>query len=211
MRYSFETNNCHNELVLEIYPAVLYPICYKNNIITTTCGKGMEYPMNWTSFAYMDKKQTKEKRFNAAILAGIIVAGLSLSACTTKQVFTNGSVIQADQVALVPVGSSKDQVLLALGTPSTTGTFDSEVFYYISQKREKTFEFQKAKIVSQRVFTVYFDAEELVSNVADYGLKDGKVFDFISRTTPTGGKDLTFLGRLLSPNKTLTPSLPGST
>lgn len=170
----------------------------------------MDFPMNWTSFVCMDKNKNKEKRFNAAVMAGIIAAGLSLSACTTKQVFQNGSAIQEDQIALVPVGSSKDQVLLALGTPSTTGTFDSEVFYYISQKREKTFEFQKAKIVSQRVFTVYFDPEELVSRIADYGLKDGKVFDFISRTTPTGGKDLTFLGRLLSPNKTHTPTLPGS-
>lgn len=170
----------------------------------------MDFPMKCTSNACMDKKQNKEKRFNAALMVGIIVAGLSLSACTTKQVFTNGSVIQPDQVALVPVGSSKDQVLLALGTPSTTGTFDNEIFYYISQKREKTFEFQKAKIVSQRVFTVYFDSEELVSRLADYGLKDGKVFDFISRTTPTGGKDLTFLGRLLSPNSAAIPSLPGS-
>lgn len=170
----------------------------------------MDFPMIWTLSAYMDKKLNKEKRFNAALIAGAIFAGLSLSACTTKQVFTNGSVIQPDQVALVPVGSSKDQVLLALGTPSTKGTFDSEVFYYISQKRVKNFEFQKAKIVSQRVFTVYFNSEELVSRLADYGLKDGKVFDFISRTTPTGGKDLTFLGRLLTPNSQAIPSLPGS-
>lgn len=166
--------------------------------------------MKWTSFAYMDNKPNKAKRFNAAILAGMLVTGLTLSACNTKQVFTNGSVIQPDQVALVPVGSSKEQVLLALGTPSTTGTFDTEVFYYISQKREKTFEFQKSKIVSQRVFTVYFNEEELVSSIADYGLQDGKLFDFISRTTPTGGKDLTFLGRLLTPNSQAVPSLPGS-
>ncbi|RYE66989.1 MAG: outer membrane protein assembly factor BamE, partial [Rhizobiaceae bacterium] len=29
-------------------------------------------------------------------------------------------------------------------------------------------------------------------------LQDGKVFDTISRTTPTGGRDLTFLQQLLS-------------
>ena len=29
--------------------------------------------------------------------------------------------------------------------------------------------------------------------VAYYGLKDGKVFDFISRTTPTRGKEVTIL------------------
>jgi hypothetical protein len=29
-------------------------------------------------------------------------------------------------------------------------------------------------------------------------MQDGKVFDFISRTTPTGGQDKNFLGQLLS-------------
>jgi hypothetical protein len=29
-------------------------------------------------------------------------------------------------------------------------------------------------------------------------MQDGKVFDFISRTTPTGGKDQTFIGQLLA-------------
>ena len=172
--------------------------------------KGMVFPMNWTSITYTSKTPKKAKRLNAAIVAGMLVTALGLSACNTQQVFTNGSVIQEDQIALVPVGSSKDQVLLALGTPSTTGTFDNEVFYYISQKRVKTFEFQKAKLVSQRVFTVYFDSEELVERVADYGLQDGKVFDFITRTTPTGGKDLTFLGRLLTPGSQATPTLGGS-
>lgn len=166
--------------------------------------------MNCKSLLGKEKKLKKPKGFNAAIIAGLLVAGLGLSGCNSKQVFTNGSLIQPDQVALVPVGSSKEQVLLALGTPSTTGTFDSEVFYYISQQREKTFEFQKAKIINQRVFTVYFDEEELVQRIADYGLQDGKVFDFITRTTPTGGKDLTFLGRLLTGGSAATPTLPST-
>ena len=51
--------------------------------------------------------------------------------------------------------------------------------------------------VEQRMLAVYFDKDGKVSSVANYGLQDGKVFDFISRTTPTGGKDLTFLGQLL--------------
>ena len=28
-----------------------------------------------------------------------------------------------------------------------------------------------------------------MERLANYGLKDGRVFDFVSRTTPTGGKD----------------------
>ena len=122
---------------------------------------------------------------------------LSLAACTNQQVFNHGAIVNADQIDLVPVGSSRDQVLLSLGTPSTTGTLDTEVFYYISQRKTKNYSFQKGKVTEQRIFAVYFDEESQVARLANYGLQDGRVFDFITRTTPTGGKDSTFLGQLL--------------
>ena len=133
------------------------------------------------------------------MLKGVLSLGLylPLSACKTQQNSIHGTVINQDQVDLVPVGSSREQVLLSLGTPSTTGTLDNEVFYYIAQAKSKNFTWQKGQVTDQRVFAVYFDEENLVSQLADYGLQDGKVFDFISRTTPTGGKDRTFLGQLL--------------
>jgi outer membrane protein assembly factor BamE (lipoprotein component of BamABCDE complex) len=52
------------------------------------------------------------------------------------------------------------------------------------------------KVVDQRVIAVYFDNDRKVKRVAEYGLKDGKIFDFISRTTPTGGADLSLLNGL---------------
>lgn len=142
-----------------------------------------------------NKPVTKKNmlRNGAAGLAIILL----LSACNTQQIFIHGAVVSQDQVDLVPVGSSREQVLLSLGTPSTTGTFENEVFYYISQNKVKTYAFQKGKVTDQRIFAVYFDEERQVSQLANYGLQDGNVFDFISRTTPTGGKDSTFLGQLL--------------
>ncbi len=79
----------------------------------------------------------------------------------------------------VPVGSSKDQVLIALGSPSTTENFGGEAFYYISQTRKQSVAFMPEKVVGQRVVAVYFDKNDTVIRVADYGLKDGKVFDFV--------------------------------
>ena len=88
---------------------------------------------------------------------------------------------------------------LSLGTPSTINTLDgNEVFYYISQTRKRSVAFQKAKLVDQRVLAIYFAPDGTVSNLANYGLKDGKVFDFVRRVTPTGGKDLTFIQQILS-------------
>jgi outer membrane protein assembly factor BamE (lipoprotein component of BamABCDE complex) len=110
----------------------------------------------------------------------------------------NGYVVDQKSLELIPVGSSREQVLLTMGTPSTTATFDTEVFYYISQKRTRAAAFMKPKIVDQTVLAIYFDKDGVVARRANYAMQDGKVFDTISRTTPTGGRDLTFLQQLLS-------------
>jgi outer membrane protein assembly factor BamE (lipoprotein component of BamABCDE complex) len=84
-------------------------------------------------------------------------------------------------------------VLIVLGTPSTVATVTGEVFYYISQRAEKAAAFMPQKVVDQRVIAVYFDKERRVNRLADYGIKDGKVFDFVSKTTPTGGTEMSYL------------------
>jgi outer membrane protein assembly factor BamE (lipoprotein component of BamABCDE complex) len=139
-------------------------------------------------------------RFKAPLLfAGC--AAIALTGCTDvagtlkpRQNFTNGYVVDQQSLDLVPVGSSRDQVLLALGSPSTINTLEGkEAFYYISQERTRAAAFARAKVVSQRVLAVYFGEDSRVERIADYGLQDGKVFDFITRTTPTGGADAGFL------------------
>jgi hypothetical protein len=32
--------------------------------------------------------------------------------------------------------------------------------------------------------------------LANYGLKDGKIFDYISRSTPTGGAEIAYLSNI---------------
>ncbi|CAG0956501.1 MAG: outer membrane protein assembly factor BamE [Rhizobiaceae bacterium] len=140
----------------------------------------------------------------AAIAASLVAATAALSACSTsgalnpRETLAQGYVVDQQQIDLVPVGSSREQVLLTLGSPSTTATFDNEVFYYISQTRVRSVAFMNPRLVDQRVLAVYFGEDGRVNNIAHYGMQDGKVFDFISRTTPTGGKDQTFIGQLLS-------------
>jgi len=127
-----------------------------------------------------------------------VVSALALTGCSTGEVFNQGYVVDQTSLDLTPVGSSREQVLLSLGTPSTTATFDSEVFYYVSQKRTRAASFMKQKLVGQSVLAVYFDEEGTVKNIANYSLQDGRVFDMISRTTPTGGLDQSFLAQILS-------------
>ncbi len=143
------------------------------------------------------------KRFFSLSLGLTLVSGLALSGCNTAETFklsetiTQGYVEDQNALDLVPIGSSREQVLLALGSPSTTATFDTEAFYYISQKRKRGAAFMKAKLVEQKVLAVYFGPDGTVINIANYGMKDGRVFDFIKRVTPTGGKDVTFLSQVI--------------
>lgn len=154
------------------------------------------------------------RRRGLALAAGLLVA-LGTSACSNAPLPTaglglprtptgfvterqRGYVATDGALEQIPVGSSQEQVLLVLGTPSTVATVDGEVFYYISQKTKKVM-FLKPEVVDQRVLAVYFDKKDKrVVRVADYGLKDGKVFDFVGRTTPTGGQEMSLLGQLLT-------------
>lgn len=139
----------------------------------------------------------RKRIYLAATLALAVSTGLA-GCKSTSEVFHQGYIVDEQSLALVPVGSSREQVMLALGSPSTTATFDTEVFYYISQTRERGAAFMKQKLVSQTILAIYFDKNGTVERKANYTMQDGKVFDMISRTTPTGGKDLTFLQQLLS-------------
>lgn len=98
----------------------------------------------------------------------------------------------------VQVGAPREQVLIALGTPSTTADFGGEVFYYISQKTNRPVAFMNAHVVDQSVLAVYFDQNSQVSRIANYGLQDGQIIDFVTRTTPTGGKDFSFISQIFT-------------
>jgi outer membrane protein assembly factor BamE (lipoprotein component of BamABCDE complex) len=152
-------------------------------------------------------------RVASVALAAALLAGCNASqTLNPRETYTQGYIIDQQTLDQVPVGSSREQVILALGTPSTTATFDNEVFYYISQTRVRAVAFANPKVVDQRVLAVYFGDDGRVQNIANYGLQDGKIFDFISRTTPTAGKDQNFLMQMIGglAGGGLTPRLPGS-
>jgi outer membrane protein assembly factor BamE (lipoprotein component of BamABCDE complex) len=124
-------------------------------------------------------------------VGAVMLAGASIGACT--QIYHHGYMVPEGALEQLPLGSSQEQVLIVLGTPSTVATISGEVFYYISQRAEQT-SFLPQKEVDRRVVAVYFDKNRRVQRLADYGLKDGRIFDYISRTTPSGGAEQNYLG-----------------
>ncbi len=126
-----------------------------------------------------------------------LAGALLLSACGMTETLQRGYVLPEGALEQIPVGSSQEQVLIVLGTPSTVATVNGEAFYYISQKAQRAAAFMPHEVVDQRVVAVYFDKDRRVERLANYGLKDGKVFDFLTQTTPTGGQELSYLRKLL--------------
>ncbi|ADZ70351.1 outer membrane protein assembly factor BamE [Polymorphum gilvum] len=124
-----------------------------------------------------------------------VVLGLTLGGCFTQS-YNHGHAISQDMLDQIQVGSSRENVELVLGSPSTTSNISGDAYYYISQVAQTT-AFMGSKIVEQRVVAVYFDEEGYVRDIGHYGLQDGKVFDFIKRTTRTGGADYGFLTQIL--------------
>ncbi|WP_022721466.1 outer membrane protein assembly factor BamE [Rhodopseudomonas sp. B29] len=125
----------------------------------------------------------------------LALLGAGLSACTSEQ-FQKGYILPNGALEQIPIGASQDQVLLVMGTPSTVATLDGQVFYYISQRSERPVAFMPQKVTDQRVIAIYFDKNRQVRRIANYGMQDGKIFDFISRTTPTSGQEMSYLAPL---------------
>jgi outer membrane protein assembly factor BamE (lipoprotein component of BamABCDE complex) len=126
-----------------------------------------------------------------------VLLALALVGCA-GETFQRGYVLPEGALEQIPLGASQEQVLLVLGTPSTVATVSGEAFYYISQKADRPIAFMQTKVTDQRVIAVYFDRSRKVQRVAEYGMKDGHVFDFVSQTTPTGGNDLSVVTTIIN-------------
>ena len=123
-----------------------------------------------------------------------LASALVLSACGgTSETLQRGYVLPEGALEQIPVGATQEQVLIVLGTPSTVATVSGDAFYYISQKAYRSAAFMPYEVSDQRVIAVYFDKERRVTRLANYGVKDGKIFDFYSQTTPTGGQELSYI------------------
>jgi outer membrane protein assembly factor BamE (lipoprotein component of BamABCDE complex) len=133
-----------------------------------------------------------------AVAAALPLA--ALSGCSTFQENTihRGYVFDDQTVGQIRPGMPAEQVLVLLGTPSTTSTVGMEAWYYISQQLERPIPAMPAKITKQRVFAVYFDGNKRVARTANYGLEDGRVVDFTTHKTVTGGGENRLLQTLLS-------------
>jgi outer membrane protein assembly factor BamE (lipoprotein component of BamABCDE complex) len=128
-----------------------------------------------------------------AALAALIA--LALSACA-ETVTKRGHQFHDNDLKQIQPGMSQEQVKTSLGTPTTTATVGSgSAYYYISSIEGQT-SFFAPTIKDRQVVAIYFTQLGAVDKVAQYGLKDGKVFDYIKRETPSHARDESILKAL---------------
>jgi len=116
--------------------------------------------------------------------ATFALASTLLTACGTT-VTKHGHHFHETDVQQIRPGMSHEQVRMTLGTPTTTASVGAgNAYYYISNTMSQT-AFLAPTELDRQVVAVYFTPSGSVERVAQYGMKDGKVIDFISRTTPS--------------------------
>jgi outer membrane protein assembly factor BamE (lipoprotein component of BamABCDE complex) len=128
--------------------------------------------------------------------ASIVAAlALAMTACA-EQITKRGHFFNDSELQQIQPGMSVDTVRSILGTPDTTSTVASgNAFYYISSTETQK-AFMKPSEVDRRVLAVYFNQVCSVEKIAHYRMKDGRVFDYIKRETPSHARDESILSQL---------------
>ena len=121
----------------------------------------------------------------AALLATTVFAG----GCEST-IIKHGTQFHDGDLQQIQSGMSQEQVRMNLGTPATTAVVGTgQAYYYISSTQSQTSFFLPSE-KDRNVVAVYFSPAGTVEKVANYGMKDGKVVDLVTRTTPApGGHD----------------------
>ena len=122
---------------------------------------------------------------------GLALVGVVAILCTgcAETVTKHGHLFQENDLAQISPGMSAEQVKTSLGTPTTTASVGTGTAYYYISSVEAQTAFFAAKERDRRVVAVYFSPHGSVDHVAQYGLKDGKVFDYVKNETPSMAKD----------------------
>jgi len=144
-------------------------------------------------------------RYCASILL-LAAFGLAAAGCNTP-VQVRGHVTEPESIEAIKEGEyTEEDVLALLGTPSTVSTFDDRKWYYIGY-RSSQFAFELPEVLERNVLAVSFNDSGVVDGKEVFSREDGRDIDFVSRVTPTEGRDFTILQQILGNMG----RLPGST
>jgi len=124
-------------------------------------------------------------------LAAALALGLGGCLGYNGQV-VHGYQLDAKTIDQVKPGASAEQILVLLGTPTTTSTVGGEAWYYITQVTDRSLQFmQRRSSTSASSRSIHQGEKGRPGRQLRHGRR--QAFRFVSRTTPTAGAESTFL------------------
>jgi outer membrane protein assembly factor BamE (lipoprotein component of BamABCDE complex) len=155
--------------------------------------------------AQFGKSRSTNRMAVAVTLALVSLAG---AGCTSV-VDRRGFMPEDEAQTVVTAGTdTKNTVLSRLGNPSQQGVFDQQVWYYISSI-DASRAFFRARTTERRIIAVTFDESDIVANVRQFGMADGRVIAYSTDRTPTRGREVTFLEQIFGSVGRAPVQLPG--
>ncbi|MBD0272587.1 MAG: outer membrane protein assembly factor BamE [Acetobacteraceae bacterium] len=130
-------------------------------------------------------------------LAAVLVS-LSLGACGffDAPVVQRGNRVTADQLREVTPGvQTKADVRAALGSPTQTGMFGDDEWYYISSTTRQR-PGRQFVVNDRQTVVVEFDRAGVVRGIRTLGEDDTRPVEMVARETPVPGNERTFLQAL---------------
>jgi outer membrane protein assembly factor BamE (lipoprotein component of BamABCDE complex) len=134
---------------------------------------------------------------NVFLKAGALAVAAATVAC--MPVISNRGYLPDREVeARIKAGTdTKTTVQERLGYASTTASFGTDSWYYISQV-EKQVAFFHPTVLRRQILAIYFDKDGKVTGLRHFSLRDGHVVAFEARESPARGREMTFLQQLLN-------------
>lgn len=130
------------------------------------------------------------------VLAAAIALALGTGGCSARKE-VRGNYLTDAQLSTIQVGTTNRQtVMRVLGPPSTEGTFDKQIWYYIGRQTEE-WAFFEPEVLEQRVVAIYFNEGGVVEHVERYGQNDARAVSVVERETPTSGHKIGFFEQIL--------------
>ena len=124
----------------------------------------------------------------------LVLAGVAACSAVYRD---HGYVPTDPDLEAVTVGeSTREDVVLAVGRPSSSGVLSGSAWYYVGS-RFKHFGARAPEEIERQVVAITYAEDGTVSNVERFGLEDGQVITISRRVTDSNIKGIGLLRQLL--------------
>ena len=132
----------------------------------------------------------------------IIIISLIISNCSFNKVIKHHGVhsLEKKQFKLITNKSNKNDITAILGSPSTKGSFNTDIWIYIERKytKKSILKLGQKKLIVNNVLVLEIDNKGLLAKKDFFDMDNMKQINFYSRSTETINKKNTFVYDFLS-------------